>query len=102
MEVVASTITSAQPQQEVQLQYAGAMDGKYEGPEGEYEGTGEGEYEGAMDGENEGAVEGEYEGPEEEYDGTAEGEYEGEYEGVYMIAVDVGNAVGSKYVTDLK
>lgn len=34
--------------------------------------------------------------------GAAEGIFVGEFADGYMIVVDVGNAVGSKYVTDLE
>ena len=68
-------------------EYVGAVEGKYEG---EYVGAVEGKY----DGEYVGAVEG-------EYDGEYVGSVEGEYVGAYMVSVVDGNAVGSKYVTDL-
>jgi hypothetical protein len=62
------------------------------------DGAYEGEYVGAVEGQNEGAYEGAVEG---DYEGEYVGAVEGEYVGAYMISVVDGNAVGSKYVTDL-
>ena len=77
----------------------GGLEGKQESKYvGALEGTLEGLYEGLVDGEYEGS-EGKYEG---EYKGAVEGLYAGEYVGAFIIVVVDGNAVGFKYVTDLK